>query len=399
MRLCVALIVAMMVDSSAAALAQQSGAQPLTATWQDGFAIQSADGAYRLQLGALIQVDGRFSLDDPPQIVNTFTMRKARPIIAARLAKYFDVRLVPDFGNGTATLADGYFDTRFSNAFRVRAGKDKAPIGYEILTGDAFVLFPERSLASSLVPLRDVGFQAQGDIAGQKVSYAIGVFNGIPDGTTSSTDLDTNGAKDVAGRVIVRTPTGFGAHLGASAGNERGTLPSFKTSIGQTWFSYAPGVTANGSHTRVSPAAFFYRGPVGVFGEYVRSAQEVTRGATTQDVVNQAWDVTASYVITGDATSDRGVRPKNPFDPAAHHWGALQILARRSHLDVDSLVFDSGLASLGASRRAHQTSLGVNWYPTSFVKWYAAYERIEFHSPTATRATENSFTLRAQVAF
>src|ERR1051326_9017742 len=121
MRLCVALMVAMMVGSSAAALAQQSGAQPLTATWQDGFVLQSTDGAYRLQLGALVQVDGRFSLDDPPQIVNTFTMRKARPIIAARLAKYFDVRLVPDFGNGTATLADGYFDTRFSNAFRVRA--------------------------------------------------------------------------------------------------------------------------------------------------------------------------------------------------------------------------------------------------------------------------------------
>ena len=389
----------MLAVDGASVAAAQSAAQPLTATWQDGFVVQSADGDYRLQLGALVQADGRFSLDQPPAIVNTFTMRKARPIIAARIAKYFDLRLVPDFGNGTATLADGYLDTRFSAAFRVRAGKDKTPIGYEILTGDGYVLFPERSLASSLVPLRDVGVQAQGDVAGQKLSYAVGLFNGIPDGTTSSADVDTNGAKDAAGRVVVRSRSGFGAHLGASAGNQRGPLPSFRTSISQTWFSYAAGVTANGSHTRVSPAVFVYRGPLGAFGEYVRSAQDVARAGVTQHVVNQAWDITASYVLTGEAASDRGVRPKNPFDPAAHHWGALQLLARRSHLDVDPLAFDSGLALAGSSRRAHQTSIGLNWYPTYFVKWYAAYEHVEFHAATATRPPENSITFRAQVAF
>jgi phosphate-selective porin OprO/OprP len=388
----------LVVDGSQVASAQ-STAQPLTVTWQDGFVMQSADGDYRLQLGTLIQADGRFSVDDPPQIVNTFIMRKARPIIAVRFARYFDVRLVPDFGNGTATLADAYFDTRFSTAFRLRAGKDKTPVGYEILTGDAYVLFPERSLASSLVPLRDVGFQAQGDVGGQKMSYAVGIFNGIPDGTTSSTDVDSNGNKDVAGRIVVRSKSGFGAHLGMSAGNQRGALPSFRTSIGQAWFAYATGVTANGLRTRVSPAAFVYRGPLGVFGEYVRSAQELGRGSVPQNVVNQAWDVTASYVLTGEAASDRGVRPKNPFDPTTHHWGALQLLARRSHLDVDQLAFDSALALPGSSRRAHQTSIGLNWYPTAFVKWYAAYEHIEFHTATFTRPSENSLTFRAQVAF
>jgi phosphate-selective porin OprO/OprP len=374
-------------------------AQPLTVTWQDGFVLESENGDYRLQLGALVQVDGRFSLDDPPQIIDTFTIRKARPIIGARLAKYFDVRLMPDFGNGTATLVDAYFDTRFSSALRVRAGKDKTPVGYESLISDASVLFPERSLVSTLVPLRDVGFQAQGDLAGQKLSYAAGVFNGVPDGTSSTTDVDGNSGKDLAGRVIVRAPGGFGAHLGGSAGHEKGSLPAFKTSIGQTWFSYASGSTADGLHTRIAPAAFFYRKAFGGFGEYVRSTQTVTRGATTRDVANDGWDATLSYVLTGDAASDRGVRPGKPFDPSAHHWGAVQILARRSHLNVDQVAFDSGLASPDASRRAHQTSVGVNWYPTSFVKWYAAYEHIEFHAATTSRPPENSFIVRAQLAF
>jgi phosphate-selective porin len=77
----------------------------------------------------------------------------------------------------------------------------------------------------------------------------------------------------------------------------------------------------------------------------------------------------------------------------------VQVLARRSHLNVDDVVFDSGLAAADASRRAHQTSFGVNWYPTSFVKWYAAYEHIEFHAATTSRPSEDSFIVRAQLAF
>lgn len=360
--------------------------------------MQSADGDYRVQLGALVQVDGRFSVDEPSPIVDTFLMRKARPIIAGRIARYFDFRLVPDFGNGSPTLADGWFDTRFSNALRVRIGKDKVPIGYEILIGDANIFFPERSLVASLVPLRDVGVQAQGDVAGGHVSYAGGVFNGIPDGTTSSADVDSNGGKDLAGRIVVRTSSGFGAHLGGSTGKESGALPSFKTSIGQTWFSYAADATASGRRNRVLPAAFYYRGPVGVFGEYARSTQAVQRLDVNRDVANSAWDVTATYTLTGEASTDRGVRPRRPFDPAKHQWGAVQLIARRSHLNVDEAAFDSGLASARASRRAHQTSVGVDWYPTSFVKWYATYEHTEFHGGAA-RPHENAVIVRGQIAF
>jgi phosphate-selective porin OprO/OprP len=388
----------MMVVLATSVPAAAQSSQPVTVSWQDGLVMQSADGEFRVQLGALVQADGRFSLDDPAPIVDTFLIRKARPIVAGRLARYFDFRLMPDFGNGGATLADAYFDTRFSSAFRVRNGKDKVPLGYEILIGDANVIFPERSLTSSLVPLRDVGAQVQGDLAGGHVSYAAGVFNGIPDGTTSSVDVDANGGKDVAGRVIARAANRLGVHLGASTGEQNGPLPSFKTSIQQTWFSYAADATANGRRNRVAPAGFYYHGPVGVFAEFVRSTQAVQRLDVTRDVTNTAWDVTAIYTITGEAATDRGVRPRRPFDPPAHHWGAVQLIARRSHLNVDAAAFDTGLASTRASRRAHQTSVGVDWYPTSFVKWYATYEHTEFHGGAA-RPHENAAIVRGQLAF
>ena len=309
----------------------QAPAPAPTTGFQDGFFIQSPDGDNRLVLGVVAQVDGRFSLDDPKPIINTFTIRKIRPTFSGRVAKYFDFKIMPDFGNGTTLVQDAYFDIRFSPKFRVRTGKDKTPIGYELLEGDAYLLFPERSLASSLVPNRDIGLQVQGDLS-PKLFYAAGVVNGIPDGTSSSTELDASSAKDLAGRVVVqpfrstKTPAGalnsFGFQLGGSRGTQAGVLPSFRTSIQQTYFSYASGVTAGGERTRVSPALFYYYKSFGGFAEYMRSTQQIAKGGVITDVDNHAWDVTLSFLVTGDAASYGVVRPKHPFDPASGHWGA-----------------------------------------------------------------------------
>jgi phosphate-selective porin OprO/OprP len=381
---------------------------PLTASWQDGFVVQSADGDYRIQFGAVAQTDGRFSVDDPLPITNTFTVRKARPIVSGRIARYFDFRLMPDFGSGSPVILDAYVDTRFSPAFRLRVGKDKTPVGYELLIGDANLFFPERTLASGLVPNRDVGFQAQGDLAGQRVSYSAGIFNGVPDGVTSSTDVDTNGGKDIAGRVIVQpfrsaSPTaagGLGFHIGGSTGKQLGPLPSYRTSIGQTYFSYATGTTANGTRTRVAPAVFYYVKSFGAFGEYIRSTQHVARGGLTREVSNEGWQVTAAYLLTGEAASAGTIRPRRSFDPPTRQWGAVQLLARYSQLQVDDDVFANDLAAAGASRTADALTLGVNWYPTSFIKWYATYERTSFDGAAdGARPVENAVLFRAQLAF
>ena len=54
-----------------------AAAQGVTASWQDGLVLQSTDGDYRLAFGMTAQTDGRFALNDPPPITNTFTIRKA----------------------------------------------------------------------------------------------------------------------------------------------------------------------------------------------------------------------------------------------------------------------------------------------------------------------------------
>ena len=127
-------VVLFLMPGSGRVLAQSAGASPVTVTWDNGLSVASGNGDNIFQLGGLVQIDGRFAPDDPlEQVEDEFVMRRVRTIMQGRIAKYFEFRLMPDFGNGTTVLYNAYFDVRFSQAFRVRIGKDKTPVGLEQL--------------------------------------------------------------------------------------------------------------------------------------------------------------------------------------------------------------------------------------------------------------------------
>jgi len=378
--------------------------------FRDDFFIESADGSTRLNIGLLQQTDGRFFLNQEFAPTNTFLIRKARVNFSGRILKYFDFKLMPDFGNGASTLQDGYLEIHFSPAFRVRAGKDKVPAGYEWMIGDSYGVFPERSPVTDLVPNRDVGLQVVGDVAENRVSYQGGVFNGIPDGTSSTTDVDTNGAKDLLGRIIVtpfrtgpaatRPIEGLGFHVGGSVGREHGSLPTFKTPGQESFFAYTAGAAANGTRTRIAPAAFYYYAAFGAYAEYARSAQTLALGGIDIDIANHGWEVTTSYLLTGESATPGIVRPKRNFDPEAGRWGAVQLLARYAVLSIDRKIFDAGLAAAGSSREAQSFGVGVDWYPNAYVKVYGTFERTTFSGDTnRLRGAEHVIIFRTQLAF
>lgn len=381
---------------------------PVSAGWQDGFVLQSPDGDNRIVLGVTIQVDGRFFLDESPPSTSTFALRKARPTLSGRVAKYFEFKLTPDFGNGTATVFDAYVDLRLRPRLRVRSGKDKTPVGYELLQGDPYLLFPERALASSLVPNRDIGFQVIADPS-PKLSFSGGIFNGVPDGASSNTDVDGNGSKDLAGRITWQPfrraagnhgpLTGLGFQIGGSSGSQAGALPSFRTSDGQVYFAYDAEAAASGARRRVTPAIFYYSRSLGAFAEYMRTTQEVARAGNRFDVTNDGWEVTGTYVITGEPASDRGIRPAHPFDPSTGQWGALQVVARYSGLQADPAAFEHGLAASSASGKAAAFALGANWYLATAVKYYLMFERTTFSGGVSPRPPEHVVIFRMQLSF
>jgi phosphate-selective porin OprO/OprP len=370
------------------------------------FTVQTADGDNRIQVSALIQADGRFAVDDSQrQVLDTFLLRRVRPILQGRVARVFEFYVNPDFAGGIVNLRDIYFDTRLSDAFRIRIGKAKTPFGLERLQGASSLLFVERALPTTVVPDRDIGVHVLGDIAGGIFSYQAAVLNGVVDG--ASQDLDTNAAKDLAARLVVRpwirnpvNPlSGLGLAVAGSRGTQPTSLPSFRTAGGQTFFSYA-GAAGEGRRRRVSPQAFYYRGPFGAFGEFVRSTGAVREGDVGTDIDHSSWQIAASWVLTGEAATDRGVRPRVVFEPAKGQWGALQIAARYDELSVDSEAIALGFASPTASRRAQAVAVGANWYLNPYIKWVLNFERTVFDGDAdGPRVPENAVLFRSQISF
>lgn len=211
----------------------------ITANAKDGFSIKAPDDSFKLRIRGLVQADGRFFVDNQKDnsTTDTFSVRRARPIVEGTVGKDFDFYLMPEFGSGSASLVDAYGEFKFNKQAKLRGGKFKAPYGLERLQSDSVANFVEIGLPSNLAPNREVGFQLSGDVLGDTTNYAFGVFNGSADlASTTSQDVDNNNDKDVVGRIFVQpfkndgpdALKGLGVGIAGSYGHKEGaTLPTY----------------------------------------------------------------------------------------------------------------------------------------------------------------------------
>lgn len=395
--------------------AEKAKEAPALISGKEGFSFRSADGQFQLKFRGLIQVDARFLKPD----TDTFLLRRVRPILEGTVYHIFDFRFTPDFGGGTTVIQDAYLDARFHPALKLRLGKFKPPVGLERLQSAADIRFVERALPSNLVPNRDIGIQLHGDLSDEVFSYAVGIFNGAPD-NSSSVDADRDENKEVAGRIFIQPfkkvslepLQGLGVGIAASRGNVVGTpaVPNlttgYRTPAQQTFFTYRTGtapaasVVADGILLRASPQAYYYWGPFGLLGEYVLSSQEVTIGAAQQKLKNSAWQAAGYYLLTGEKESFKGVTPFRSFDPGQGKWGAVELVARYSVLRVDPDAFPTFANRASSAQKARAWAGGVNWYLNRGVKVALDYESTSFEGGAGTdREREKAILGRTQIAF
>jgi phosphate-selective porin OprO/OprP len=392
---------------------------PTLTAGPQGFALRSADGQFQMRLRGYVQSDGRFYYDDVRRpATGTFLLRRVRPIWEGTLYRNIDFRLMPDFGGGTATIYDAHIDVRIAPALAVRSGKFKPPIGLERLQSATDNAFIERAHPTNLVPNRDVGLQLYGDIARGTLAYAAGVFNGVPD--LGFGDGDNGNGKDLIGRVFVlpfaRSSVvalrELGLGIAGSRGVQRGApgapfLGAYRSPAQQSVFAYrtdgtAAGTTiADGKHVRVAPQGYYYGGPLGLMWEYVRSSQVVRRGATLARLDNHAWQQTATFVLTGERASFRGVTAARPFDPVRGRWGALELAGRVSQLTLDRDAFPLFADPATQVRDARTWGAGANWYLSRGVRLMVDYDETRYRGGAATgdRERERSVQTRVQTSF
>lgn len=395
---------------------------PRITVGERGLGISSADSNFVFQLHGQVQVDNRtfFNDDDNKgksiQGNDSFLLRRARPIFSGTVYKDFDFMFVPDFGGSSVQIFDAYLNYRYAPWMQLRAGKFKTPVGLEQLQADQWLLFNERALPTDLVPNRDVGFQLWGDAAEGTVSYAAGIFNGVADGRNSANG-DFEDHREFAGRLFVQPfkTTGIEPLQNAAFGlagswgkvnSSASGLPSALLTDGQqTFFSYTNGVVANGTHWRLSPQGYYYYGPFGFLGEYVISDQRVAKGAASADLQNTAWQISGSWVLTGEDASFAGVTPRHPFNPRANQWGAFQLAARYAQLDVDNKAFPVFANPAASASEADAWAVGLNWYLNRDIRVNASFSRTTFgghvdrKTATVVRQPEEVVFTRLQLAF
>ncbi|HEY5410001.1 MAG TPA: porin [Caulobacteraceae bacterium] len=148
-------------------------------------------------------------------------------------------------------------------------------------------------------------------------------------------------------------------------------------------------------------------------GEWTHFDVDRTSAGSPFNPSFSGWYVQGSWTLTGErrvwsssAGGFRGIRPRNNFDPANGAWGAWELAARYSVLDLND---DAGLAGvatpLGGIRGGEQkvTSVGINWYPNPVFKFLLDFQNADVDRLSATGAQigENVkiYTLRSQFAF
>jgi phosphate-selective porin OprO/OprP len=399
---------------------------PTVSLGLNGLVVRSADSNFLMNVHGYVQADARFYLNEHNPANDTFLLRRVRPIIEGTVFDRFDYRFMPDFASGSvsgsssgnnAVLDDAYVNARLWPNLQVQVGKYKSPVGLERLQSTAELLFIETGYATQLTPNYDLGVEIHNNLFNAPISYAIGVFNGAIDG--GSTDADTTDeGKDVAGRLFFQpflksdnaalNKLGFG--VGGSIGHHEGPLPSYRSAGQQIFFSYASSVSAKGEQYRIGPQFFYYWGPFGIIGEYILSSQEVISSSSSQTARfdNTAWQVEASYFLTGDANSFRSssrnaFRPAHPFSFGGGGWGAFEFVARVGQLSLDRDAFPAYVNSSSAEE-ATSWGVGLNWYLNSNIRFYLDFESTHFDGgskkPSAlTARDEHALFGRVQFSF
>lgn len=396
-----------------------------------GLWIRSADSAYSIRFRGLVRNGANWDLNDEnKKTLDQFQNTTVRFGFDGFVGKAIEYKISSDWSKGSVALQDAYFDLKLPAGLRLRTGKFQVPLGLERFVSPSDLLFHDRAFPSQIAPNRDVGAQVSGAFGSDRVQYAVGVFNGGADG--SNINGDANDDKDLYVRLWLQPLKGvseafanLGVGFGANAGYHSAGVPTgFRTTAGNTFFSWKGADTLDGSGYRLAPQARWSHGPFLAYGEWIRSVQQTRRGATVvatdsvgtsaanRGVVHRynrttpgvdrrelsvsAWQGAFSWVLTGENASDKGVAPRHPFNPSKGEWGALEVSARISGIAIDDKAFErSDFAdTTTAARSALSYGAALNWHLIRGTRLQAGFERTRFEDGAVVDAKAKPPVLR-----
>jgi len=423
----------------------QVNAQPTVTLSNARPTIATADGNFKFAIRSLVQFDAAHYSESPRTAANDLgsgtNFRRARLGVEGTAWKDWNFGLWGEFGGSggeSTTLNQAYLEYAGWKPFgleepiRFRIGAWATPSGLEDATSNTEEQFLERPAIAELVRgfATGDGRTGVGATARGPRWYASAVLTGKVVGVPSTAEFDQQSG--FAARVAFNPIHGadYDVHIGA---NIQGILNPADTTAGpvstravrlqerpelrvsglrlvDTGAIASDGLTAYGLEGGGSWRNFY------AAGEWYKvdvNREAVSPAVSAFDPSFSGWYVQGAWAITGEHhgwTNANGgfvgIRPAKPFDRSKGTWGAWEIAARYSVLDLNDHAGVFGQAApAGGIRGGEQkiTTVGLNWYPNSVVRFLLDYQWADVTRLNAAGANigedVNVVSFRSQYAF
>jgi len=153
--------------------------------YDKGFFIRSDNGEFELQLSARVQpyftMTRGLASSGERDWTGAFEIRRARLTLEGRLhGKNLLYKFQSDFGRGSLTLKDFYFDARLSGDTWLRVGQWKRPFSRQQITSSGRLETTSRSITDAgFGAERDIGVALRNDYEKSvPIEWIVGVWNG-----------------------------------------------------------------------------------------------------------------------------------------------------------------------------------------------------------------------------
>jgi phosphate-selective porin OprO/OprP len=420
-------------------------AQPTVTVANGRPTVTSPDGNFKFAMRTVVQFDAASYSESPRTAANDLgsgtNFRRARLGFDGTAYKDWNYALWGEFGGSggeSAILNQAYLEYAGWKPFgldepiRLRVGAWATPSGLEDATSNTEELFLERPAIAELVRGIATGDGRTGAGATARGArwYASALWSGKVVGVPSTPEI--NQQSGYAFRFALNPIHGpdYDVHIGA---NVQGILEPADTTAGpvttqavrlqerpelrvsgirlvDTGAINSDGLTAYGLEAGASWRNFYGA------GEWYRidvSRRAVAPAVSPFDPSFSGWYLQAAWAVTGEHHAwtnanggFTGLRPAKVFDPKRGSWGAWEVAARYSELDLNDRAGVGGVAApAGGIRGGEQriTTVGLNWYPNNVIRFLLDYQwdRVSRLNAAGAAVGEdvNVVSLRSQFAF
>jgi len=334
--------------------------------------VESPDERFRFRLGGRVMADAAHYEEDINSLGSGTEMRRVRLSWDGILDRDWRFKTAAEFAGGF-DLKSAYIDYRgLENAY-YRLGRNKEPVSLEELTSSKYTTFMERAMLTELVPGFNIGLG--GGHAGDNWGFSGGLYAGGEDG-----EEEQDEGFGLTGRVFLSPwrRHGLASHLGLSASyRELGDSHAIRFRARPE--SHVTGTRLVDTGTigmvedvkRIGLESAFVADSLSLQAEYL--AVDLRRSNGVPDLRFSGWYAYASWFPTGESRSYDagdgefdGISPRRPFGRGGP--GAFELGARFSRLDLTDGDIVGGAED--------NLTLGLNWYPTSNVRFMANYVKV-----------------------